>query len=49
VRPDAGAPQSAGEDLIIYSGEEFGYFELADAVATGSSLMPAEKNPDRSS
>jgi argininosuccinate lyase len=34
------------EDLIIYSGEEFGFFELADAVATGSSLMPQKKNPD---
>ena len=34
------------EDLIIYSGEEFGYFELADEVATGSSLMPQKKNPD---
>ena len=34
------------EDLILYSGEEFGYFELADAVATGSSLMPQKKNPD---
>ena len=34
------------EDLIIFSGEEFGYFELADAVATGSSLMPQKKNPD---
>ena len=34
------------EDLIIFSGEEFGFFELADAVATGSSLMPQKKNPD---
>ena len=34
------------EDLIIFTGEEFGYFELADAVATGSSLMPQKKNPD---
>ncbi len=34
------------EDLILYTGEEFGYFELADAVATGSSLMPQKKNPD---
>ena len=34
------------EDLIIYSSEEFGFFELADAVATGSSLMPQKKNPD---
>jgi argininosuccinate lyase len=34
------------EDLIIYSAEEFGFFELADAVSTGSSLMPQKKNPD---
>jgi argininosuccinate lyase len=34
------------EDLIIFTGEEFGFFELADAVATGSSLMPQKKNPD---
>ena len=34
------------EDLILFSGEEFGYFELDDRVATGSSLMPQKKNPD---
>ena len=34
------------EDLVIFTGEEFAYFELADAVATGSSLMPQKKNPD---
>lgn len=34
------------EDLIVFTSEEFGYFELADAVATGSSLMPQKKNPD---
>ncbi len=34
------------EDLIIFTGEEFDYFELADAVSTGSSLMPQKKNPD---
>ena len=34
------------EDLIIFTGEEFGYFELADVVSTGSSLMPQKKNPD---
>jgi argininosuccinate lyase len=34
------------EDLIIFTGEEFGFFELSDAVATGSSLMPQKKNPD---
>ncbi len=34
------------EDVIIYSTTEFGFFELSDAVATGSSLMPQKKNPD---
>jgi argininosuccinate lyase len=34
------------EDVIIFTSEEFGFFELADEVATGSSLMPQKKNPD---
>ena len=34
------------EDIIVYSTTEFGFFELGDAVATGSSLMPQKKNPD---
>lgn len=34
------------EDIILYSTSEFGFFELSDAVATGSSLMPQKKNPD---
>ena len=34
------------EDLILFTAEEFGIFELSDAVATGSSLMPQKKNPD---
>jgi len=34
------------EDLIIYSSSGFGFVELADAYATGSSLMPQKKNPD---
>jgi argininosuccinate lyase len=34
------------EDLIIYSTAEFAFIELADAVSTGSSLMPQKKNPD---
>ncbi len=34
------------EDIILYSTTEFGFFELSDAVATGSSLMPQKKNPD---
>ena len=34
------------EDIILYSTTEFAFFELSDAVATGSSLMPQKKNPD---
>lgn len=34
------------EDWILWSGHEFGFVELADAVTTGSSLMPQKKNPD---
>jgi argininosuccinate lyase len=34
------------EEVILYSTSEFGFFELGDAVATGSSLMPQKKNPD---
>jgi len=34
------------EDLIVFSGEEFAFFGLADASSTGSSMMPQKKNPD---
>jgi argininosuccinate lyase len=34
------------EDWILYSSEEFGWLELGDEVASGSSLMPQKKNPD---
>jgi argininosuccinate lyase len=34
------------EDVILYATSEFGFFELGDAIATGSSLMPQKKNPD---
>lgn len=34
------------EELILWSGEEFGYIELDDAFCTGSSMMPQKKNPD---
>lgn len=34
------------EDFIYYSAPEFGFIELDDAYATGSSLMPQKKNPD---
>jgi argininosuccinate lyase len=34
------------EDLIVYSTDEFGFVELPDSLATGSSRMPQKKNPD---
>ncbi len=34
------------EDLIIYSTQEFGFIEIDDAYATGSSIMPQKKNAD---
>ena len=34
------------EDLIILSGDEHHFFELSDALSTGSSMMPQKKNPD---
>jgi argininosuccinate lyase len=34
------------EEIILYSTSEFAFFQLSDAVATGSSLMPQKKNPD---
>src|SRR5918992_475135 len=34
------------EDVIIFGSEEYGFFDLDDRVATGSSLMPQKKNPD---
>jgi len=34
------------EELILWSTAEFGFVELPDAFATGSSIMPQKKNPD---
>src|SRR5688500_547269 len=34
------------EDLIWFSGPEYGFFTLPDPFTTGSSLMPQKKNPD---
>lgn len=34
------------EEIIIWNTAEFGYVTLADAFATGSSIMPQKKNPD---
>ena len=34
------------EEFIIWNSSEFGFLELDDSMATGSSLMPQKKNPD---
>jgi len=34
------------EGLILYSSREFGFVQISDAYATGSSLMPQKKNAD---
>src|SRR5207253_6071613 len=35
-----------GEEIALWSSREFGFIELDDSVATGSSIMPQKKNPD---
>ena len=35
-----------GEQIVLYTSAEFGFFELSDSFSTGSSLMPQKKNPD---
>ena len=35
-----------GEEIVLWSSAEFGFIELPDAFATGSSMMPQKKNPD---
>ncbi|MGD8367145.1 MAG: argininosuccinate lyase [Desulfobacterales bacterium] len=34
------------EELILWASAEFGFVDLPDAFATGSSIMPQKKNPD---
>lgn len=35
-----------GEEVVLWSTEEFGYLRLDDAYSTGSSMLPQKKNPD---
>jgi argininosuccinate lyase len=35
-----------GAEIVLWSSAEFGFCEVADAWASGSSLMPQKKNPD---
>jgi argininosuccinate lyase len=34
------------EDLVVFCGDEYRFFDLPDALSTGSSMMPQKKNPD---
>ena len=34
------------EELVLWTGSEFGFAAFSDAHATGSSIMPQKKNPD---
>jgi argininosuccinate lyase len=35
-----------GAEIVLWSTQEFGFCEVADAFSSGSSLMPQKKNPD---
>lgn len=34
------------QELVLWSGREFGFVKLHDSVTTGSSIMPQKRNPD---
>ncbi|HKO52536.1 MAG TPA: argininosuccinate lyase [Polyangiaceae bacterium] len=35
-----------GEEIVLWSTQEFGFMTLSDAFSTSSSMMPQKKNPD---
>ncbi len=35
-----------GEEIVLWSTQEFGFMTLSDAFTTSSSMMPQKKNPD---
>ncbi len=35
-----------GEEIVLWSSRQFGWIQLPDAFASGSSMMPQKKNPD---
>ena len=35
-----------GAEVVLWSSQEFGFCEVSDAFASGSSIMPQKKNPD---
>lgn len=34
------------QEIVLWSGAEYGFLRLADSVTTGSSIMPQKRNPD---
>jgi argininosuccinate lyase len=42
----AGHLSQLGAEIVLWSTAEFGFCRVADAFASGSSLMPQKKNPD---
>jgi argininosuccinate lyase len=35
-----------GQEVVLWSSQEFGFCEVSDAFSSGSSIMPQKKNPD---
>jgi argininosuccinate lyase len=35
-----------GQEIVLWSSDEFGFCEVSDAFSSGSSIMPQKKNPD---
>ncbi len=35
-----------GEEVVLWTTEEFGFMRLSDGYSTGSSMLPQKKNPD---
>ena len=35
-----------GEEIVMWSSEEFSFVEIGDSFTTGSSMLPQKKNPD---
>ena len=35
-----------GAEIVLWAGDEYGFVELDDAFASGSSMLPQKKNPD---
>ena len=45
-RPARPICPGSGAEIVLWSSEEFGFCEVSDAWASGSSIMPQKKNPD---